>query len=105
MKSAVIKTGGKQYFVSEGDTLKVEKLDQEPGDKTSFEDVLLTATEKITKVGAPNVTGAIVEAKVVQHSKSRKVTGVKMKPKKRYRRLFGHRQRYTEIEITRIKTA
>jgi len=104
MKSAVIKTGGKQYLVSEGETLKVEKLLIKPGDKLTLKEVLLTTTEKTTKIGTPQVAQATVDAKVLQHGRYKKVTGVKMKPKKRYRRYFGHRQHYTAIEITKIKS-
>lgn len=104
MKSAVIKTGGKQYFVKEGDKVKVEKLPVAAGKKTNFPEVLLTSTDKITKVGAPLVPGAVVAAKVLKHGRHKKVTGVKMKAKKRYRRLFGHKQHFTEVEITKIKT-
>lgn len=104
MKSAVIKTGGKQYLVSEGDTLKVEKLSEKLESEVTFKEILLTTTDKATKIGTPHVKGATVEAHIVQHGKHPKVTGVKMKPKKRYRRYFGHRQSYTEIEIKKIKT-
>lgn len=104
MKSAIIKTGGKQYFVQEGDKVKVEKLPVAAGKKTNFPEVLLTSTDKVTKVGTPLVKGAVVEAKVLKHGRHAKVTGVKMKAKKRYRRLFGHKQHFTEVEITSIKT-
>ena len=105
MKTAVIKTGGKQYLVSEGNKLKIEKIPTDAGKKTTFKEVLLTATEKTTKVGAPLVKGATVEATVIQHGRSQKVTGVKMKAKKRNRKYFGHRQHFTEVEITSIKTS
>lgn len=104
MKAAVIRTGGKQYFVSEGDMIKVERLAAQPGDTLRVTDVLLTTTDETTQVGTPLVSGSAVEAIVVSHGLSQKVTGVKMKPKKRYRRLFGHRQSYTTIEIKNIKT-
>lgn len=104
MKTAVIKTGGKQYLVEEGDKVKVEKLPVAEGKKTTFKEVLLTATDKTTKIGTPLVKGATVEAKVVKHGRLKKVFGVKMKAKKRSRKLFGHKQHYTEIAITSIKT-
>ncbi|MBI3251336.1 MAG: 50S ribosomal protein L21 [Candidatus Andersenbacteria bacterium] len=104
MKSAVITTGGKQYFVSEGQKLKVEKLDIEAGKKVAFNEVLLTTSDKTTSVGMPHVAGAKVEGQVVSHGKRDKVHGVKFKAKKRYSRYFGHRQPYTEIEITKITT-
>lgn len=104
MKSAVIKTGGKQYLVSEGDTIKVEKLAADAAQAVDFTEVLLTATDKTITVGQPLVAGARVAATVLRQAKRPKVTGVKMKPKKRYRRYFGHRQSFTEVEITSIKT-
>jgi large subunit ribosomal protein L21 len=104
MKTAIVKTGGKQYLVREGAFVKVEKLPAKVGEKVQFNEVLLAATEQTTKVGTPTVAGASVEAKVTAQSRARKVFGIKMKPKKRYRRLFGHRQDYTQVEITKIKT-
>jgi large subunit ribosomal protein L21 len=104
MKKAVITTGGKQYLVEEGQQLKVEKLPSKTGDNISFKEVLLTITDKTTKIGQPRVTKATVEAKVIGHKKAKKITGVKMKPKKRNRHFYGHRQPFTEIEIKKIKT-
>ena len=104
MKTAVIKTGGKQYLVQEGDKVKVEKLSAKVGDKTTFKEVLLSATDKTAKIGTPLVKGASVEGKITQHARHKKVMGVKMKAKKRSRKLFGHKQHYTEIEIISIKT-
>lgn len=105
MKSAVIITGGKQYLIAPGDTLKVEKLPGKAGDKISFDQVLLVATEKTAKVGQPLLAGATVAAEIVRHGQRPKVTGVKMKPKKRYHRYFGHRQPFTEITITAVKAS
>ena len=104
MKSAVIKTGGKQYLVSEGQKLKVDKLDIEAGKKIAFDEVLLATSDKTTSVGTPTVAGAKVEGQVVSHGKRDKIHGVKFKAKKRYSRYFGHRQPYTEIAITKITT-
>src|SRR3989344_1461684 len=104
MKKAVVKTGGKQYLVTEGEKVKVEKLSAKVGDKIQFTEVLLTTTDQTTKIGTPTVAGATVEAKVTAQGKTRKVFGIKMKAKKRYRRLFGHRQPYTQVEITKITT-
>ncbi len=101
-KFAVIRTGGKQYKVSEGDVLEVEKLDVKAGDKVSFEEVLLVA-DKDVKVGAPVVDGAVVEAKVVDQVKGEKISGFKYKAKARYRRRYGHRQQLTKVEIKKIK--
>lgn len=103
MKSAVFTTGGKQYFVSEGDALSVERLQAEEGKIVRFTEVLLTADDQSAAVGTPLLKGVVVEAKIVSHGLKPKIMGVKMKAKKRYRRLFGHRQPYTKIEIEKIK--
>lgn len=101
---AVIKTGGKQYKVKEGETLKVEKLDAEPG-KTVDLEVLMVADEggKDVKVGTPTLDGAKVTAKVLEQGRAKKVEVVKYKPKSRYTRRNGHRQPFTKIEISSIK--
>lgn len=110
---AVIKTGGKQYLVQPGDKIKVEKLEKKEGEEFSFSDVLLIeknppspkASEgqsKKVEIGKPFVKGAKVEAKVLSHGKRDKIIVFKYKPKKRYSRKIGHRQPYTEIEITGI---
>lgn len=104
MKTAVIKTGGKQYLVQVGDKIKIEKLPIEVGDKTTFKEVLLSATDKTAKIGTPLVKGALVEGRVIAQARHKKIMGVKMKAKKRNRHLFGHKQHYTEVEITSIKT-
>lgn len=104
MKTAVIKTGGKQYLVQEGDKIKIEKLPIKVGDKTTFKEVLLSATDKTTKIGTPLVKGAEVQGKITAQARHKKIMGVKMKAKKRNRHLFGHKQYYTEVEITNIKT-
>ena len=100
---AVIMTGGKQYKVSEGETLKVEKLELEVGTPIEFE-ALLVADEEGTdvKVGTPTVSGAKVTAKVVEHGRADKVLVTKYKPKVRYRRNVGHRQPFTKIQIEKI---
>jgi len=100
---AVIKTGGKQYIVQPGDKLKVEKLEKKEGEQFEFADVLLVEKSKKIEVGAPIVAGAKVEAKVLSHGKGDKVVIFKYKAKKRESRKIGHRQPYTEIEITGIK--
>ncbi|MEX1112589.1 MAG: 50S ribosomal protein L21 [Candidatus Andersenbacteria bacterium] len=102
MKTAVIKSGGKQYLVEEGKTVKVDKLTAEEGKKITFEEVLLTVTDKTATVGVPLVKGATVEAEVVVQGRHLKVTGVKMKAKKRHKKYFGHKQHYTEVKITKI---
>ena len=102
MSHAVIKTGGKQYLVQKGDVIKVEKLPEEEGKKVAFKEVLLAGSDTKVVVGSPTVKGASVEGKVLAQARHDKVWGVKMKPKKRNRKLFGHKQAYTEVEITKI---
>ncbi len=99
-KIAVIKTGGKQYKVAEGQILKIEKLEKAAGDKVKFE-TLLTADDKAVAIGAPSL-GEKVTAEVVKEGKADKVMVVKFKNKVRYRRNVGHRQPFTEVKITSI---
>ena len=99
---AIISTGGKQYKVKEGDKIKVEKLDVKEGDNYVFLEVLFVGDDKQVKIGKPLVEDAKVEAKVVSHGRHDKVWGIKHKPKKRYKVKFGHKQHYTELEITKI---
>ena len=98
---AVIKTGGKQYVVSEGQQLNVEKLDVEAGKTIDF-DALLVADEKNTTVGTPTVAKAKVTASVVEQGRDKKVSVIKYKSKSRYRRNVGHRQPFTKIKIEKI---
>jgi large subunit ribosomal protein L21 len=98
---AVIKTGGKQYRVSEGGHLRVEKLPGNVGDKLEFPEVLLLGGDKL-KVGAPFVSGAKVTAEIVAQGRDRKVIIFKIRRRKRYRRRAGHRQPFTELKITGI---
>lgn len=104
MNLAVIKTGGKQYIVKEGDNLKIEKIDKKIGDKAVFEDVLLMSDKegKEIKIGSPFVSGAKVQGEVIEQGKNKKVEVVKYKSKTRYKRTLGHRQNYTKIKITKI---
>lgn len=99
---AVIVTGGKQYKVSEGDTLFIEKLNAEEGAAVTFDQVLVAGEGENVKVGAPTVEGATVEAKVLKNGRSKKIYVFKMKRKKNYRRKQGHRQPFTKVEITKI---
>ena len=99
---AIIRTGGKQYKVSEGDVVYVEKLDNEIDSVVSFDVLMLCDGENI-KVGTPTVSGAKVEAKVIEHGKAKKVIVFKYKPKKNIRKKQGHRQPYTKVQITSIK--
>jgi large subunit ribosomal protein L21 len=99
---AVIKTGGKQYRVSAGDKLKVEKLAADVGAEVTLAHVLALGEGESVKVGAPLVAGAAVKATVLQHGLGDKVTIFKMRRRKHYKKSQGHRQPYTEIEITGI---
>ncbi|MBI2050141.1 MAG: 50S ribosomal protein L21 [Candidatus Staskawiczbacteria bacterium] len=100
---AVIKTGGKQYLVSPGDKIKVEKLDKKEGSEIAFSDVLLLEKNRKLEIGTPKIKTAKVEAKILKHGKGQKLIIFKYKAKKRYKRKIGHRQPYTEVEITAIK--
>ncbi len=100
---AVIKTGGKQYLVQPGDKIKIEKLENKEGDKITFSEVLLVQKDKKIEIGKPIVKDAEVQAKVLSQGKADKVVVYKYKSKKRYSKKMGHRQPYTEIEITGIK--
>ena len=102
---AIIEACGKQYKVAEGDVVFFEKLDTEEGKKVTFDKVILVSDEGKVQVGAPYVKVVKVEGKVVSHGKGKKIIVYKMKPKKNYRRKQGHRQPYTKVEITSIKTA
>ena len=101
---AIIESCGKQYKVAEGDVVFFEKLDVEEGKKVTFDNVVLVSDDKKVEVGAPYVKGVKVEGKVVSHGKGKKVLVYKYKAKKNYRRTQGHRQPYTKVEITKIKT-
>ena len=98
---AIIATGGKQYRVSQGDVIYVEKLDAAQ-DATVSIDVLLVEQDGNVKIGKPTVEGAKVEGKVVAHGRGEKITVFKYKSKKNYRRKQGHRQPFTKVEITSI---
>ena len=102
---AIIESCGRQYKVAEGDVIFFEKLDAEEGKKVTFDNVVLVSDDKKVEVGAPYVKGVKVEGKVVSHGKGKKVLVYKYKAKKNYRRTQGHRQPYTKVEITKIKTA
>ena len=99
---AVFRTGGKQYRASEGDRLRIEKLDVDEGADVSFDEVLLVGEGADIKVGSPTVAGTAVTAKVVRQGKSRKVPVVKFRRRQNYLRQGTHRQFFTEIEITSI---
>ena len=99
---AVIVTGGKQYTVAEGDILFIEKLNAEAEDVVKFEEVLAVLDGENSKIGAPVVEGAAVEAKVVKNGKGKKIHVLKYKAKKGEKKKIGHRQPYTKVEITKI---
>ncbi len=102
---AIIEACGKQYKVAEGDVVFFEKLDAEEGKKVTFDKVVLVSEDEKVQIGNPYVKGIKVEGKVVSHGKGKKIVVFKYKPKKNYRRKQGHRQPYTKVEITSIKTA
>lgn len=99
---AVIRTGGKQYKVAEGDLVKVEKLEIEAGGTVDIADVLMVVDGENTLVGTPNVEGATVSAKINAHGRGLKVKVVKFHRRKHHRKQMGHRQAYTELFITKI---
>ena len=99
---AVIVTGGKQYTVAEGDVLYIEKLEAEAESTIKFDQVLAVLDGANSKIGAPVVAGASVEAKVIKNGKAKKVTVLKYKAKKNEKTKIGHRQPYTKVEITKI---
>lgn len=99
---AVIVTGGKQYRVEEGQTLKVEKLEVATGEKVEIEKVLLIGNGDDVKIGAPAVAGALVTAEVIDHGRHKKVKIMKFKRRKHHMKQMGHRQWFTELKITSI---
>ncbi len=102
MRYAVIKTGGKQYTVSPGQIVEVEKLDVEPGSEIELNEVLMVSDDGALKAGKPLVEGAKVLARVLAQDRDKKIVVFKYKPKKRYRRKTGHRQSITRLAIKEI---
>ncbi len=100
---AVIATGGKQYRVSEGDEVKIEKLDGGVGEKVVFEQVLMLGSGSDSKIGTPTVAKATVEAEITSQGRAKKIIVFKFKRRKNYRRKQGHRQPFTQLRITKIK--
>ena len=100
---AVIKSGGKQYLVAPGEKIKIEKIEGQKNKEVVFEEVLLLQKGKSIKIGDPLVKGAKVIGKIVNQGKSEKVIVFKYKPKTRYKVKKGHRQPFTEVEITKIE--
>ena len=99
---AVVATGGKQYRVAPGDVIRVEKLDAEAGETIELDEVLMVADGDDVKVGAPRIEGGKVTAKVLEHGRGKKVTIVKFRRRKHHRKQMGHRQSFTELEITEV---
>jgi large subunit ribosomal protein L21 len=102
---AVVKTGGKEYRVSTGDLIRVEKLEGNIGDQVPLKDVLMVSHEGEVQVGTPLLPNAVVTGEIVQHTRGKKVLIFKMKRRKNYRRLRGHRQMYTYIQVKDISVA
>lgn len=100
---AVIQTGGKQYKVTEGEILKVEKLAGEAGDKLTLDQVLMVKDDNGTRIGIPMVQGAQVIAELIEQGREKKIVVYKYKKRKNYRRKQGHRQSYTKIKIEKIE--
>lgn len=101
---AIVETGGKQYQMEEGRYLKVELLDGEPESKVIFDKIVMLANGKKSKVGQPYVKGATVEGTILVHDKEKKIIVYKQRPKKGYRKKQGHRQGFTKVMITKIRT-
>lgn len=99
---AVIRTGGKQYRVAEGDVLRVEKLDAETGNNVELDEVLMISDGDNTQIGTPLVEGGKVIAEVKEQARGDKVDVIKFNRRKKYRRKYGHRQDYTALKITGI---
>ena len=102
---AVIKAGGKQYLVSPGNKIKIEKIDKKEGSEITFKEVLLVEKNRKLEIGTPLVKGAKVIGKILSQGKGKKVIIFKYKAKTRYKKKAGHRQLYTEVEILKIETS
>ena len=101
---AIIETGGKQYRVSVGDKIRVEKLEQPTGETVELDKVLLIAGDSGVQIGQPYVPSAKVVGQVIDQDRAKKIIGFKYKKRKKYRKTWGHRQYYTELEIKEIKS-
>ena len=99
---AVVRTGGKQYRLGVGDSVKVEKLPDEVGNIVELSQILMVSDGGEVKVGTPLVTGASVKAEIVGHGRNKKIRVFKMKRRKKYRRTQGHRQAFTQLKLTEI---
>jgi large subunit ribosomal protein L21 len=103
MMYAVFQTGGKQYKASEGDVVRVERLDGKVGDEVLIDRVLMAAGDEGVKVGTPQLDGVQIVGRIVEQDRARKITVFKHKRRKGYRRKMGHRQAYTALRIDRIE--
>jgi large subunit ribosomal protein L21 len=99
---AIIESGGKQYRVAEGDVIRCDLVASEVGSDVTFDRVILAGTEEAVKVGAPTLDGASVSGTVLRQAKDKKIMVFRYKPKKRVRKLNGHRQPFAEVKITKI---
>ncbi|OGP64814.1 MAG: 50S ribosomal protein L21 [Deltaproteobacteria bacterium RBG_13_53_10] len=99
---AVVKSGGKEYRISKGDIIRVEKLEGKAGDPVTLRDILMVSGEGQVSFGTPLVTNAVVKAEIVQQARGEKVLTYKMKRRKNYRRMKGHRQEYTYLKVNDI---
>src|SRR4030067_2842320 len=102
MMFAVLKTGGKEYRVGKGDVIRVEKLEGNVGDQVTLEDVLMVSVEGQVHLGTPNLNNAVIVGEIVRELKGKKVLTYKMKRRKNYRRMKGHRQTYTYLKVNEI---
>jgi len=100
---AVVRTGGKEYRISKGDVVRVEKLEGKIGDPVTLGEVLMVSDEGQTQVGGPQLSQAVVTGEIVQQAKGQKTLIFKMKRRKNYRRLRGHRQNYTYVKVNDIR--
>ena len=99
---AVLKTGGKEYRVTKGDVIRVEKLEGNVGDQVTLKDILMVSGDGQVQVGAPNLNNAMITGEIVRDAKGKKVFTYKMKRRKNYRRMKGHRQTYTYLKVNDI---
>jgi large subunit ribosomal protein L21 len=99
---AVVKTGGKEYRISQGDLIRVEKMEGKVGDQVTMKDILMVSHEDQIQVGNPLLANAVITGEIVQEMKGKKVLTYKMKRRKNYRRTKGHRQTYTYIRVNDI---
>lgn len=99
---AVVKTGGREYRVSKGDLIRVEKLEGKVGDQVELKDVLMVSNEGEVRFGTPRLADVVIKGEIVQESKGEKVLTYKMKKRKNYRRFKGHRQTYTYLKVNDI---